>query len=142
MRKVPCGGGLECKLSIVQGVEQWTVCTPLSVHRFVTLATQEHLKYHCKALFETACKRIRVKYVNEKTEIKSGIGEGGSRRVIQLARIRNCEENAAGHGSRCSHPKNEHKSCTRRINNAGFLQLRRETDEAKHSHSRVFISSN
>jgi hypothetical protein len=28
------------KLSIVQGVEQWTVCTPLSVNIFITLATQ------------------------------------------------------------------------------------------------------
>jgi hypothetical protein len=39
----------------VQGVERRIVCTPLSVNVFVTLATQQHLKYHCKALFETLC---------------------------------------------------------------------------------------
>jgi hypothetical protein len=37
----------------VQDVEQWIVYTPLSVNVFVTLATQKHLEYHCKALFET-----------------------------------------------------------------------------------------
>jgi hypothetical protein len=38
------------KLFIVQGVERWIVCT---VKVFVTLATQQHLEYHYKALFET-----------------------------------------------------------------------------------------
>jgi hypothetical protein len=28
------------KLSIIQGVERWIVCTPLSVNVFVTFATQ------------------------------------------------------------------------------------------------------
>jgi hypothetical protein len=28
------------KLSVVRHLEQWAVCTPLSVHVFVTLATQ------------------------------------------------------------------------------------------------------
>jgi hypothetical protein len=41
------------KLSILQGVQRWIVCTPLSVNVLVTLATQQHLEYHCKALFET-----------------------------------------------------------------------------------------
>jgi hypothetical protein len=34
-------------------LEKWIVCTPLSVNVFLTLATQEHLEYHYKALFET-----------------------------------------------------------------------------------------
>jgi hypothetical protein len=37
------------KLSIVEGVEGKTVCTPLSVNNFITIAIQ-HLEYHCKAL--------------------------------------------------------------------------------------------
>jgi hypothetical protein len=37
----------------IQGVERWIVCTPLSVNVFVTIATQQISKYHCKALFET-----------------------------------------------------------------------------------------
>jgi hypothetical protein len=37
----------KCKLAIV--------CTPLSVNVFVTLATQQHLQYHCKTFFETPC---------------------------------------------------------------------------------------
>jgi hypothetical protein len=31
------------------------VCTPLSANVFLTLATRQHLEYHCKALFETPC---------------------------------------------------------------------------------------
>jgi hypothetical protein len=41
------------KLSIVQHLARWIVCTPLSVNVFVRIATQYHLEYHCKALFET-----------------------------------------------------------------------------------------
>jgi hypothetical protein len=41
--------------SDVQGVERWIVCTPLSAKVFDTLATQKHLEYHCKALFEIPC---------------------------------------------------------------------------------------
>jgi hypothetical protein len=40
------------KLSI-PGVEQWIDCKLLSVNVSVTLTTQQHLEYHCKALFET-----------------------------------------------------------------------------------------
>jgi hypothetical protein len=36
------------------------VCTPLSIKVFVTLATQSHLEYHCKALFETPCITVEV----------------------------------------------------------------------------------
>jgi hypothetical protein len=43
------------KLSSVQDVERWTVCTPLSVNVSVTLTTQQHLEYHCEALSETPC---------------------------------------------------------------------------------------
>jgi hypothetical protein len=43
------------KLSFFQGDERWLVCTPLSVNVSVTLAKQQHLDYHCKALFETSC---------------------------------------------------------------------------------------
>jgi hypothetical protein len=43
------------KLSIIQDVERWMVCTPLSVKVFITLATQQHLEYHCKTFFETPC---------------------------------------------------------------------------------------
>jgi hypothetical protein len=38
-------------LYIVQHLEQWIVCTPLSVKFFVALVTQFHLEYQCKALF-------------------------------------------------------------------------------------------
>jgi hypothetical protein len=31
------------------------VCKPVSVNVLVTLTTQEHLEYHCEALFETPC---------------------------------------------------------------------------------------
>jgi hypothetical protein len=41
------------KLSVVEDVERLIVCTPLSINVFVTLATQYHLEYHCKALIET-----------------------------------------------------------------------------------------
>jgi hypothetical protein len=40
---------------VTHGVERWIVCTPLSVNVFVTLATQQHLEYHCKALSEKPC---------------------------------------------------------------------------------------
>jgi hypothetical protein len=40
------------KLSIVHHLEQWIVCTLLSVNIIVTLATQQHLEYLCKALFK------------------------------------------------------------------------------------------
>jgi hypothetical protein len=43
------------KLSIVQGVTQCIVRTPLSVNVLVTHATQLHLEYHCKTLFKTPC---------------------------------------------------------------------------------------
>jgi hypothetical protein len=43
------------KLSIVQRVRWWIVCTPLSINVFITLATQKHLEYNCKALLETLC---------------------------------------------------------------------------------------
>jgi hypothetical protein len=36
-------------------LERWMVCTHLSANVFVTLATQLHLEYHCKAPFETSC---------------------------------------------------------------------------------------
>jgi hypothetical protein len=36
------------KLPIVQHLERWIVHTPLNVNVFVTLATQQHLKYHYK----------------------------------------------------------------------------------------------
>jgi hypothetical protein len=36
-------------------VERWTVCTPLSVNVFVTLATKQHLEYYCKAVLEIPC---------------------------------------------------------------------------------------
>jgi hypothetical protein len=39
----------------IQDVERWIVCTPLSVNVFQTLATQQHLEYRCKDLFETPC---------------------------------------------------------------------------------------
>jgi hypothetical protein len=42
----------EYKLFIVQYLQRRTVCTALSVNIFVTLATQYHLEYHCKALSE------------------------------------------------------------------------------------------
>jgi hypothetical protein len=45
----------EHKLYIVQDVERWIVCTNLIINVFVTLATQQHLEYHRKALFETSC---------------------------------------------------------------------------------------
>jgi hypothetical protein len=35
--------------------ERWTVCTPVSVNVFITLATQQHLQYHCKRILETPC---------------------------------------------------------------------------------------
>jgi hypothetical protein len=40
---------------IYVGVERWRVYKPLSVNVFVTLATQYHLEYNCKALFEAHC---------------------------------------------------------------------------------------
>jgi hypothetical protein len=43
------------KLSIMQDVVQWVVCTPLSINVFVKIATQQHLEYDCKTLFETPC---------------------------------------------------------------------------------------
>jgi hypothetical protein len=43
------------KVSIVQHLGPWIVCTPLSVNGFVSLATQQHFKYHCEALFKTPC---------------------------------------------------------------------------------------
>jgi hypothetical protein len=48
---LPCG---ECYEN-VQRVERWIACTPLSVKFFVTVATQLHLEYHGKDLFETPC---------------------------------------------------------------------------------------
>jgi hypothetical protein len=42
------------KLSVVQYLERWIVCT-LSLNVFVTLTTQQYLEYQCKALFETLC---------------------------------------------------------------------------------------
>jgi hypothetical protein len=42
------------KLSSFQDVEWWIICMPLSVTCiFVTLATQQRLEFHCKALFKT-----------------------------------------------------------------------------------------
>jgi hypothetical protein len=43
------------KPSIFQHLERRIVCMPSSVNVFVTLATQLHLEYHRKALFETSC---------------------------------------------------------------------------------------
>jgi hypothetical protein len=43
------------KLSIVENLERRIVCTPVSINVFVTPATQQHLEYHLKAVFETAC---------------------------------------------------------------------------------------
>jgi hypothetical protein len=40
---------------ILHSVEQWIVCTPLSVKVFVTLATRQHFEYRCKNIFETPC---------------------------------------------------------------------------------------
>jgi hypothetical protein len=34
-------------------VERWIVCTSLGVNVFITLTTEYHLEYHCKAVFET-----------------------------------------------------------------------------------------
>jgi hypothetical protein len=34
--------------------QHWIVCK-LLINVFVTLVTQQHFKYHCKALFETSC---------------------------------------------------------------------------------------
>jgi hypothetical protein len=39
--------------TIAQGVEQWIVCTPL-------LATQQHLEYHCNALFKHPALPVEV----------------------------------------------------------------------------------
>jgi hypothetical protein len=39
------------KLSMIQHIGQWIVCRPSSVYVFIKLATQQHLKYHCEALF-------------------------------------------------------------------------------------------
>jgi hypothetical protein len=39
----------------VQLAERWIACTPLRVNVFVKLATQQHLEYYWKALFETLC---------------------------------------------------------------------------------------
>jgi hypothetical protein len=44
----------------VRGVERWIVCIPSSADVFVTLATQQHLEYHCKALFETSGSHIEL----------------------------------------------------------------------------------
>jgi hypothetical protein len=43
------------KLSSVEVVERWVACTPLSVNGLVTLVTQYHSGYHCKAIFKTPC---------------------------------------------------------------------------------------
>jgi hypothetical protein len=42
----------------VQHLEQWIVCTSLSVNVFITLATQQLLEYHYEARFETPCTLI------------------------------------------------------------------------------------
>jgi hypothetical protein len=42
------------KLSNFQGDVRWIACTPVSVNIFVTPATQQHLAYHCIALFWNA----------------------------------------------------------------------------------------
>jgi hypothetical protein len=39
----------------IQRLERWIIFTPLSVKTFVTLATQQHLEYHWKSLFEIPC---------------------------------------------------------------------------------------
>jgi hypothetical protein len=44
---------LRKRLHFIQHLEQWIVCMPLSVNVFVTLTTQQHLEYHCKALLNT-----------------------------------------------------------------------------------------
>jgi hypothetical protein len=44
-----------CCVASVKETSTLKVCTPLSVNVFVTLATQQHMEYHCKALFETLC---------------------------------------------------------------------------------------
>jgi hypothetical protein len=43
------------KLSIVQHLEVWIVCISLNINVHVTLATEQHLEYHCKAFFKTLC---------------------------------------------------------------------------------------
>jgi cobalamin biosynthesis protein CobD/CbiB len=43
------------KVSVVQGVERWIVCTPFSVNVFVTLAKQQHFEYTSEALFKSRC---------------------------------------------------------------------------------------
>jgi hypothetical protein len=50
------------KLSTVQSVERWivSVSMPLHANVFVTLATQYHLEYRCKSLFETPCIPVKV----------------------------------------------------------------------------------
>jgi hypothetical protein len=48
------------KWSIVQHLERWIVCTSLSVTFFVTLATQWHLKYHCKTILKYLVIHVKV----------------------------------------------------------------------------------
>jgi hypothetical protein len=47
-----CGECLAYRLSILQLLEWWIICTPLSVNFFVTLTTQQHLEYHREGLSE------------------------------------------------------------------------------------------
>jgi hypothetical protein len=42
----------------------------VSVNVFVTLATQQHLEYHCKSLFNTPCILTGMQYLNSREEKK------------------------------------------------------------------------
>jgi hypothetical protein len=46
---------LQKRLDTLCNIRGWIICTPLSVNVFVTLATELHLEYYCKTLFETPC---------------------------------------------------------------------------------------
>jgi hypothetical protein len=40
------------KITIIQHLAPWIIYTPLSANVFVTLATQQHLEYHCKSFLK------------------------------------------------------------------------------------------
>jgi hypothetical protein len=46
---------------------------PLSVNVFVTLATQQHLEYNCKALSETPCIIIGSRIEPQLSQVKLGV---------------------------------------------------------------------
>jgi hypothetical protein len=78
------------KLTIVQDVERRIVYTPLSLNVFVKLATQQHLEYSCKALFETPC--IYISYTDRYWSVTAprliftGIRDSHFRACVVLAK--------------------------------------------------------